>query len=44
MNFRFALMPLCPHSFTPRAPAASVEPIVRLMASILIDAVRCFSA
>jgi hypothetical protein len=41
MNFRFALMPFCPHNFTPRG-AASVEPIRRLMAGILIDAVRCF--
>jgi hypothetical protein len=36
-------MPLCRHSFTPtRRQAASVEPIMRLMAGILLDAVRCF--
>jgi hypothetical protein len=31
-----------PAQFSPRRHAASVEPIMHLMAAILIDAVRCF--
>jgi hypothetical protein len=40
--FRFARMPLCPPSFTQLDQARHQLPIMRPMAGILIDAVRCF--
>jgi hypothetical protein len=38
--FANAVMP--PQFYPPRRGSASVEPIMRLMGAVLIDAVRCF--
>jgi hypothetical protein len=40
MNFRFALW-RCARIYLARYGAASVEPLMRLMVGILIDAMRC---